>query len=389
MDQKIDDKIKSILLENDIDMPEECQNRINDTLKRLPVKKNKKWQMRLRPAVVIVVTCLLMSSITVFAAVNYVRQRMEKLPDEVKDSYYEGVQKSTAAADGYSREMTDDEKERMEELKVNYENGTFPVKTLPIVKTQSDADGSAELYFTEDTSIFNLPARELTDEELLEIIDFYYSRDYSLNEKNKQENTVTESPDKIIETAGMDEEKAIELARVEVENIYETDCEKFEATVEFDDMGGNGNRYRVVMTDNETMSVYNVTVDADRKMVAEVLLSQQSDKFTSGIEVDQDKITAKYEDALEILTKRMGIELSITQSTCEYNNNSDGTLERGVVSYLFEMEDGTGYVMKYNYWNDVFYDILMTDYDSYRLMIDQSEDDRQERDVVRKIIQMQ
>jgi hypothetical protein len=53
------------------------------------------------------------------------------------------------------------------------------------------------------------------------------------------------------------------------------------------------------------------------------------------------------------------------------------------------MEDGTDYVIKYSYGNDVFFDILMTDYDGYRQMIDQSEKDRQERGVVRKIIQMQ
>lgn len=77
--------------------------------------------------------------------------------------------------------------------------------------------------------------------------------------------------------------------------------------------------YRVTLTDNDTMPIYNVTVDSDRKMVTEVNLTQQSDVFISGINVDQDKIVTLYEDALEILTKKMGIELTIIQSSCEYN----------------------------------------------------------------------
>jgi hypothetical protein len=53
--------------------------------------------------------------------------------------------------------------------------------------------------------------KELAD-EILEMIDFYYCRDYSLTEKAK-ENIVTVSPDKFVEKGGMDEQKAIEMAK--------------------------------------------------------------------------------------------------------------------------------------------------------------------------------
>ena len=41
-----------------------------------------------------------------------------------------------------------------------------------------------KLVFCDNESMFILPDQELTDEELLQIIDFLYKRDYSLQEAN-------------------------------------------------------------------------------------------------------------------------------------------------------------------------------------------------------------
>lgn len=387
MNQNIDSKIRIILLDNDVNIPDQCMKRIDETINGLPDKLNKK-RHQLWPKPAIAAVCLLISSITVFAAVDYVRQRMGSLSEEEIDSYYEGLQNSPANADSYSREFTDNEKEIIEEHRAKYEKGIFPAKKLPVFKTQSDADGSTEFYFVEDTSLFVLPVRELTEEEILEMIDFYYSRDYSLTEKAK-ENIVTISPDEFVENGGMDEQKAIEMAKVDIGKAYGIDCEEYEISVAYNDLDGNGNVYIVTMTDNETMSKYGVSINADQELVTEIFNMKQSSNIADGIEVDQAKFTDKYEDALELLTKWKGIDLPISQSTCEYNYNSDDCLEHGMVSYLFELEDGTGYVLYYSCVNDVFFQIYMTDYDKYRQRVDQDEDKRQKRGIDRKIIQMQ
>ncbi len=390
MDQKLDVKIQSILLENNISIPEECKIKIQDVLKKLPEDKYNKRSSRLLPAVIITVICLLISSATVFAAINYVRSRMEKLPQSVKNSYYQGLQDSTVDADSYSREMTKDEKERMEELKQKYNKGTFPAHAITIVKAQIDTDGRDELYFAEDTSFFHLPVRDLTDEEMLQIIDFYYSRDYSLGENNKQAKAeVTDSPKEFIQMGGINEEEATELARNEIAHIYETDCKNLVTTVEYDDIGGTGNIYRVILADSEDNPVYNITIDADLGKVTELFLPQQNPPSTNELEVDQDKITAKFEDAMVILNKIKGSEEKVVQSCCEYNCISEGVLERGVVTYLFETEEGVGYILKYNFAINSFFNILVMDYDGYRQIIEHGEKSRQKRGVVREVIPMQ
>ncbi len=387
MNQNIDNKIRTILMEHDIKMSENCQNRIEDTIHGLSDTVNKKWQIQFWPKVAIVTVCLLISSIPVFATVDHVRQRMEGLSEEEKNDYYEGIQNSPANADSYSREYTEDENARRKDLRAKYESGVFPTQKLPVYNTQSAADTGIDFYFVEDTSLFVLPDRELTDEELLEIIDFNYCRDYSLNEKVK-EIIVTDSPKEFIEKGGMDEQKAFEMAKTDLENIFGIDCEESELTVEYNDIEGTANVYVVTMTDNETM--IKVFIDADQELVTDIINIKQDKNFTEDIEVDQDKFIAKYDDALDILKKWKGEEVPIIQATCEYNYNSDGYLEQGIVNYLFEMEDGTGYVFHYSCLSEVFFQIFMTDYSQYRQRVDQNIQDKGlERGIERKIIQMQ
>lgn len=386
MNKIIDEKIRTRLLDNDIKLPEECRKRINDTISGLSDKSIYKRHMQFRSAAAVIAVCLLMTSITVYAAVDYVKQRMESLSEEEKDDYYEGLQASTADADSYTRELTESENDKMEELKAKYENGQFPEKTLTVVKTQADAEKSAELYYVEDTSLFVIPARELTDEEILEIIDFYYCRDYSLMEKVNQESKTADNTDIVEVKIGVDEDKAVELAKTVVSDIYGTDCTGFDITVEYDD--SYGNIYNVTLNDQEIMADYSVTVDADQESITEVSFIRQEDYSVTGIAVDRDKFTAKYEDALDILTTKLKIEKPIIKSTCEYNHYEDGSLERGVVSYLFELDDGTGYVIKYSCTYDVFFNIFETDYDKYRQTMDQNEGNRKKRGLEREIIQM-
>lgn len=387
MKQTIDEKIRNILIENDINLPDECRKRMSDTINGLSDKGIHKWHLQFRSAAAVIVVCILMTSITVYAAVDYVKQRMENLSKEEKNDYYEGLQTSTAGADSYSRELTEFENDKMEDLKVKYKNGQFPEKALTIVKTQAAADGSAELYFVEDTSLFVIPSRELTEEEMLEIIDFYYCRDYSLMEKVNQENKTADNTNKVEEKIGVDEDKAVELAKTVVKDIYGMDCTGFDITVEYDD--SKGDIYIVTMKDSDTKSEYRVNVDAAQESIAEVSFIQQEDYSVTGITVDREKFITKYEDALDILTLKMKIDKPIIQSTCEYNFYADGSLERGVVSYLFEMEDGTGYVVKYSCVYDVFFDIFETDYNKYRQTMDQNESNRKKRGLEREIIQME
>lgn len=131
-----------------------------------------------RRIVIPAVACLLLASVTVTASGLY-RARMESMNHEKLETYFSGLQDADVAADSYSRPLTDGEKNRLEELRQAYlEEGYFPQKELAMLDSPEKYKKGVAFYAARST--FFLPEEEMTEEELLELIDFREKRDYSL-----------------------------------------------------------------------------------------------------------------------------------------------------------------------------------------------------------------
>lgn len=131
-----------------------------------------------RRIVIPTAACLLLASVTVTASGLY-RARMESMNHEKLETYFSGLQEADVAADSYSRPLTDSEKNRLEELRQAYlEEGYFPKKELAMLDSPEKYKKGVAFYAARST--FFLPEEEMTDEELLELIDFREKRDYSL-----------------------------------------------------------------------------------------------------------------------------------------------------------------------------------------------------------------
>lgn len=112
---------------------------------------------------------------------SFVMSRMEGLPEgEVKD-IARLVQEQKVEADSFSREFSDRERKRFRELNQLYGDGMFPEKTICLVEREEDMPEGIFCYVFE-TGYFNLPEREMTDEELLQIVDFNKLRNYALSQ---------------------------------------------------------------------------------------------------------------------------------------------------------------------------------------------------------------
>ena len=131
-----------------------------------------------RRIVIPAAACLLLASVTVTASGLY-RARMESMNHEKLETYFSGLQEADVAADSYSRPLTDGEKNRLEELRQAYlEEGYFPKKEIALLDSPEKYKKGVAFYAQRST--FFLPEEEMTDEELLEVIDFREKRDYSL-----------------------------------------------------------------------------------------------------------------------------------------------------------------------------------------------------------------
>ena len=124
---------------------------------------------------------------------------------------------------GIMRAYSDKEKERMAELQESYQNETAkPERMIQEVDSAEDVTEGSLCYIV-STGEYYLPDRELTDEELLEIIDCNFRISLNMNRKTETEYEAedrakrAELEAKVQAAGGISEEKAVEIAQKAME----------------------------------------------------------------------------------------------------------------------------------------------------------------------------
>lgn len=155
---------------------------------------------------------------------NIVKARMESIPTEEVQEINNMLRERPVEADGFSREYTDEEKERNTALWQAYKEGTFPENVIVQVDNAEDAP-EGMLCYIRSTGVFNLPEQEMTDEEMLEIIDFQHQMAYVVEqsaaaqearaEMEAEKNQLIEA---VQEAGGISQEEAIEIATKQMES---------------------------------------------------------------------------------------------------------------------------------------------------------------------------
>lgn len=162
---------------------------------------------------------------------SVVKERMESIPKEEVQELNDMVQSKPTEADVFSREYSDSEKERKKVLWQEYEDGKFPENVIAQVENAEDAP-EGTLCYIRSTGVFNLPAQEMTDEELLEIIDFQHQMSYAVSQgpaaqeaRAQMQAEEKQWREKIQAAGGISEEEAIEIARNQMEAELGEDAE--------------------------------------------------------------------------------------------------------------------------------------------------------------------
>lgn len=141
---------------------------------------------------------------------------------EVQD-VVEMVQAQEAQADVFSRAYSDKESKRSKELWQEYGNGKYP-EYIIVQVDNAEAVTEGVLCYVKATGEYHLPDREMTDEELLEIIDFQHKMgdginkltQAQINEENLEKRRILE--EKVQAAGEISEEKAIEIAKKAMES---------------------------------------------------------------------------------------------------------------------------------------------------------------------------
>lgn len=171
---------------------------------------------------------------------SYEKERMESLSDDFLAEEMERINTQEEEASKTSREYSASEKERMEQLYSQYrQEGLFPKQQLLRVAKESEAEG-AELFYVYSDRCFHLPVRELTDEELLEIIDYEVMENYVVaknyedayqEEIAAQKAAQQQAIEEVKEKGGISKGAAVELATEKVQDIYGISLRDYEQLV--------------------------------------------------------------------------------------------------------------------------------------------------------------
>lgn len=188
MRDQFENKLFAMASEEKMVLPEEMENKINRLLKQMPQKKHTN-KMNLRKAILLAAVLTMLFSVTATAAVGILKERMESMNHKELEEYFAQIYTSKVPSDNYNRPFSEGEKVRMKELEASYLNqGHFPEGELTMLSKTADYKGRGVAFY-KDTSTFFFPKKEMSDEELLQIIDFRYKRDYSLQKINEMIDT--------------------------------------------------------------------------------------------------------------------------------------------------------------------------------------------------------
>lgn len=204
----------------------EMQEEIMMNIQSRMEKGNKKawnWKRMVTAAAAFVLTAGVISTPVRAFVASVVTERMESVPGEEMKDLNDMVQSQNVLADGFSRAYSDREKERSKALWQAYESGTFPEKVIAQV---DDADAAPEgtLCYIRAAGVFNLPAQEMTDEEMLEIIDFQHKMSYAVAHGSQVQDARAESQEKearlkkiLQDAGGISGDEAVEIAKKQFE----------------------------------------------------------------------------------------------------------------------------------------------------------------------------
>ena len=112
---------------------------------------------------------------------------------EKEQGSFIGRSAAKADADTFSRELSQKEQKRLNELAEKYQTeGLFPDGSILQISDKSEIV-SDQICFLAQNSTFYLPEKALNDEQMLELIDFYAKRDYSVTAQGQKDAEVTKA----------------------------------------------------------------------------------------------------------------------------------------------------------------------------------------------------
>lgn len=367
--------LKNAVKEIDFDKEKQEQMILEIQAKKKPRRYTGILRVAAAAAVCILTIGLL--SVPVRAVVNsLVRERMESVPKEEIMQITEQIQEQQTEANSSSREYTEGEKERRGSLYAKYMNGLFPTGELTLVDSEEEAK-EHEFCFLTTTGVFYLPAnRELTDEEILQKIDFERKQDYALQEQRAEEIAEREAAEKeqikeVVASGGITEEQAVETATRYLQQVFGLDGSGMELNHYYNESAVepviDADTYCVNWSDYGNYRYYYFHIDASDGTLRSLSYShdiQEAEALRPTVSEASGKIANIKRQAQDFLEKKLKIRGSYKEVKSYYRVNVTDKMVSRLVDVLFVGKDGASYLVACR-WNGEADDFSVTTKEDY------------------------
>lgn len=305
-------------------------------------------------------------SVPVRAVVNsLVRERMESMPEEEIVKAAEQIKSQSTEANSATREYTAGEKVRREKLYARYLNGLFPEEELTMVDSE-EAAAEHEFCFLTTTGVFYLPVnRELTDEEILQKIDFEKKQDYAVQEQNAERIAEREAKEKelvreVVSSGGITEQQAVETAAGYLKQVFGLDGNGMECNHYYNDPDASPTdvvgTYCVNWSDMGSYSYYYFWIDAADGTLRSLSYSHDLDGMEAArpsVSEAPGKIAGIKRQAQSFLDEKLEIRGPFQEVKSYYRVNVTDERVGLLVNVLFVGDGGASYLVECTWAGEV------------------------------------
>ncbi|MGO4791256.1 hypothetical protein AB4124_28005 [Paenibacillus sp. 2KB_20] len=273
---------------------------------------------------------------------EYLEQTMTDEDIQQIYHYFDNIKVEVEAS---NRKITDPEAKRLEVLKEQYiYEGVRPQKPLPL------KEGNYSFYLDLSKATYVYPERLLTDEELLQYIDWHSRVNFALSKR-----IVKPQPD----SKDISEADALAKAHDSVTRLFDVDVSKLKVTILYNKFGPGQigewfvhfQPYKVetLQASGETFFMYDVYIDSLTGNVIDTTLFNSSYKRTPITAAMKEQIKQDHswiDAAKTIVREKQGDTRAITNASIIEDVKYD---QRGIVAITINLEDGNKYITELRY----------------------------------------
>ncbi len=360
-DEQMDREIREHVEKHPVILPEDYQTMVQNQIKKccegeMSMSQNKQRKKKMIAAACMILCIGVCGAGGVRAGMNYAKQRVEKTSEKEQEALWMDAAK--ADADTFSRELSKKEQQRMNELAERYQTeGLFPDGSILQISDQSEIVPD-QICFLAQASTFYLPEKALSDEQMLELIDFYAKRDYSVTAQGQKEADITDSADDVTEIS---QEEVVEKASALLERLYGVNADTLTIKTEHDQASdGNGETFttdHITYRDEAAGISYLVSVNLQNGEIRTVSVQKDTgSNYSKEIAEIATQYQELFPEAEKMAYAYMEENAVWVEKQIEYMRDEKQMLGTGIVNYIF-VTDTDACVISYSCTQQYFYQV--------------------------------